>query len=89
MIAEHFIHTEYGWCYWTLSPTPFIYNLYIDKRFRRQGFGRHILRLVIAEIRLSGNEGNITIESKPSENSIDSDSLIRFYESEGLHIRRF
>ena len=86
MINENFIHTNYGYCYYSFGATPLIYNLYIESQYRRQGRARYLLSLVIAEIHKSLPEDDIYIEVSPIENSISVDDLTKFYKSMGLHI---
>lgn len=76
---------HFGWCYYDLK-VPLIYGLYIQKEFRRKGYSRKLLNLVIDEIRSHGIPDDIKIEVMPLENSISSDDLKKYYESLGLEI---
>ena len=88
MDYENFIHTNYGYCYYTLDYVnlPVIYGLYINQDCRKKGYATHLLTLVIGEIREGGYSGKILIEAKPKENSISVNNLIRFYEQMNLTI---
>lgn len=85
---ENFYHDKYGYCYYAIEPgkKAVIFNLYTEPQYRRKGFARKRLQLVINEIRRAGYEGEIEIEAKPRENSIDSEKLISFYKTMGLWI---
>lgn len=88
---EHFIHTEKGYCYYDYDydgDKPIIYDLYIEKNYRGQGNARHLLELVIAEIRRKGFSKEIFVQAEPRENSIDKETLTKFYESMGLTVRK-
>lgn len=83
---EDFIHTKFGYCYYELTPVPFIYNLYVYEKYRRMGHSRKLLGMVIAEIRESGYDGVIHIEAQPVENNVALDVLVKLYESLGLEV---
>lgn len=83
---EDFIHTKYGYCFYELKPTPFIYNLFVHERFRKQGHSKHLLKLVIAEIRRSGFKGAISIEANPKDDKFSVVDLVRYYKSMGLEV---
>ena len=84
MNEDNFIHTKYGWCYFSTEGIPFIYGLFVEKQFRRKGNARSILLMVISEIRRLGFNGPIKIEATPSEDNIKKEDLIKFYKSFGL-----
>jgi ribosomal protein S18 acetylase RimI-like enzyme len=69
-----------------LKKAPIIFNLYVYPKYRQHGHGRKLLQLVINEIRETGYQGSIRIESIPRENSITLENLIIFYKSMGLEI---
>jgi Lar family restriction alleviation protein len=84
---ENFIQTKFGYCFYTFDVPPIIYNLYVHPQYRRCGHSRELLKLVIAEIRKSGYEGEIRIDAEPKENSIGLADLMKYYKSMGLTIR--
>lgn len=84
---ENFIHTKYGYCFYVLDNEKyFIYNLYIEPRYRRKGHAKKLLTYVIKEIKETGYDKEIYIEARPKESSIDINLLIKFYKSLGLTI---
>lgn len=83
---ENFIHNKFGYCYYSLEPYPIIFNLYIEPEYRKQGHSKKLLQYVINEIRNTGWAGEIEIEAKPRENSINEERLIKYYEDMGLKI---
>lgn len=86
-INDNFIHNKYGWCYyWIKNDTALVHSLVVEPEYRRRGHAKHLLGLVMAEIRNSGYSGEIQIEALPEENSIDKESLIAFYKSMGLKV---
>jgi GNAT superfamily N-acetyltransferase len=88
----HFIHTNYGYCYYELDKpvseggTYLIYSLYVHREHRRKGYARRMLQYLIDEIRGTGYNGEIFICAEPEENSISVANLIRFYENMGLTV---
>lgn len=88
----HFIHTNYGYCYYELDkPVPeggtyLVYSLYVHKEFRRNGCAKRMLRHVIDEIRDTGYSGAIYIKAEPQEASIEVEHLREFYKSMGLTV---
>jgi ribosomal protein S18 acetylase RimI-like enzyme len=85
---QNFIQNKYGYCYYCIcDDCSMVYNLYIEKEYRRKGHAKHLIQLVINEIREAGYDKVIEIEAQPRENSIDTESLIAFYESMGLKIK--
>ena len=89
MISDHFINTEFGYCYYDFDydgNKPIIYGLYIYEEDRRQGNAKHLLELIIAEIRRKGFSKEIFVQAEPRENSIDKETLTKFYESMGLTV---
>lgn len=85
---DNFVHDKYGHCYYTVTPgsLSFIYNLYVEPKYRRQGHAKRLLSSVIKLIRESRPQGSIFIEVDPREDSIDADVLQAFYQSLGLSI---
>nr|DAQ35597.1 MAG TPA: acetyltransferase [Caudoviricetes sp.] len=83
---ENFIQNKFGYCFYTLDSTPFIYNLYVHPQYRRRGHSRALLELAVSEIRKSGYEGEILIQAEPKENSIGLADLTKYYMSMGLVI---
>ena len=83
---ENFIHTKFGYCYYSLDSTPFIWNLYVHPKYRRQGHSRILLQNVISEIRKNGCYGEISILAEPREESVGLVDLINYYRSIGLKI---
>jgi len=85
---ENFIQNKYGYCFYCVEPNEIaiIYNLYIEPKYRRKGHAKHLLQLIIEEIRKSGHNKAIQIEALPRENSIDVKSLVSFYEKTGLKV---
>lgn len=84
---ENFIQNKYGYCYYAINPdnTALIFNLYIDSIYRRKGHARHLIQLIINEIKNINNR-EIQIEADPQENSISKENLISFYEKMGLKV---
>lgn len=86
-INENFIHTKYGYCYYSNGIAPLIWNLYIYPQYRRKGHAKRLLRMMIDEILFEMDTPRpINIEVSPRENSINVEDLTRFYKSMGLHI---
>jgi len=85
---ENFYHDKYGYCYYAIAPgkTPIIFNLFIEPEYRKKGYAKHHLKIVIDEIRKTGYTGKIEIEAKPQENSVCRKTLIRVYEKLGLTV---
>ncbi|MGD9697526.1 GNAT family N-acetyltransferase [Acinetobacter sp.] len=85
---EDFIHDRYGWCYFVIEPdnNPLIFNLYVDPQHRRKGHARRYLNYVINRIREYGYTGEIEIQAKPKEMSIDRNKLVSFYEKMALKV---
>lgn len=83
---EDYIQTKYGYCFYTLNPYPLIYNLYIHPKYRRQGYSKILLALVIEVIRKTGYGGRISIQANPREDSIGLSDLINYYKSLGLRV---
>jgi len=83
---ENFVQMKFGYCFYTLSPCPFLYNLYVYPEYRRQGHSRELLKMAIFLIRENGYAGDIKIEVRPREGSIEDEILQRYYESLGLVI---
>lgn len=86
---ENFIQNKYGYCFYFIEPnnvTAMIYNLYIDPTYRQEGHAKHLIQLVIREIRETGYNKEIQIEAHPREDSIDVKNLVAFYERMGLKV---
>lgn len=87
---KDFIHNKYGYCYYEFDSRRqvcLIFNLHVEKEYRRKGHAEHILKLVINEIRnFEKYTGKLYIEADPEENSISKKDLIRFYERMGFII---
>lgn len=87
MTIENFIHDKYGYCYYVIDNNKaLIFNLYTEPEYRGLGYARKHLQYVIDEIRQIGYEGEIEIEVKPRENSINDKKLKLFYTKMGLKI---
>lgn len=89
-LSEHdnFIHDKHGYCYYSLEPNkiPWIYNLYVEPQYRREGHARRLLNYVINVIHGTGYTGVIHVQAKPQEHSIELDALVRFYTDMGLSV---
>lgn len=49
---ENFIHNKYGYCYYFIeSNNAIIFNLYVEPTYRKRGHAKHLIQLVIREIR--------------------------------------
>ena len=83
---ENFIQNKFGYCFYTLDAHPLIYNLYVHPQYRRRGHSKELIKLVIREIRKSGEDGKIYIQACPRENSIGLADLTKYYERIGLTI---
>ena len=83
---EYFIHMHFGYCFYELEPKPFIYGLYINETYRRKGYAKKILKMVIDEIRGLGITDVISIEAEPQDDSIPLDVLRNLYKSLGLEV---
>lgn len=85
---ENFIQNKYGYCYYSFEAdnTAIIFNLYVDSECRRKGHAKHLLSLIMKEIREAGYSGKIQIEAEPQEDSISLKDLIAFYEQMGLKV---
>ena len=84
---ENFIHNKYGYCYYYIKPgSAIIFNLYVEPVYRKRGHAKHLIEMVIREIRESGYNKEIQIEACPRENSISEENLISFYKKMGLGI---
>ena len=80
---------EYGYvCYSeTRDNKMIVFNLYIYKQYRGQGFAKELLRECIKLIREKIKyDGEILIEVKPTDASIDAIKLRKCYEKLGLTI---
>jgi len=85
---EYFIHTQAGYCYYSIGNNPIIFNLYVNPEYRRRGNAKKLLQYVINEIRQTGYQGNINIEAKPREDSISMKDIVLFYEKLGLSVSK-
>lgn len=83
------IFNNYGHCHYCVckdNNCSMIYNLYIEKEYRRQGHAKQLVETAINEIRKTGYEGDIKIVAEPEEESIKKQDLIEFYEKMNLKI---
>lgn len=86
-MGENFIHNKYGYCFYSIeNDTAIIFNLYVEPEYRRKGHAKHLIQLVIREIRVAGYDKEIQIEAQPREGSIDVGDLINFYKRMGLKV---
>ncbi len=78
---QNFIHNKFGYCYYQICETDgaLIYNLYVEPEYRQKGHARHLVELVIREIKATGYTDEIMIQAQPRENSVDVVSLVSFY----------
>lgn len=82
-MKECFVHTHYGWCYYDMQDM-LIYGLYVEPEFRRQGKAERLLKMVVAEMRAEGYEGQIKIAAVPYARGISKHRLAEFYRSLGI-----
>lgn len=81
------IDYKYGRCWYCICDNcSMIYNLYIEKEYRRNGKARKLLLESINNIRNSGYKGSIKIVAMPQEDSISKEDLIKLYSSLGLEV---
>jgi GNAT superfamily N-acetyltransferase len=83
---EDFVQIKQGYCFYQLKPIALIYNLYVFPKYRQKGYSKILLNFVISMIKQTGYTGNIYVEPKPKENSINVVDLIKYYKSMGLTI---
>lgn len=83
---EHYINTNYGYCYFQLAPFPAIYNLYVYPEYRGKGLSERLLAMIIFEIESNLGDVEIFIEVDPMENCMSKEKLKEFYISMGLTI---
>jgi ribosomal protein S18 acetylase RimI-like enzyme len=83
-----FIHIKQGYCYFQLyvRKPAVIFGLYVEPEYRRKGYAKKLLQLVISEIRNTGYAGTIQIKADPQEDSISKEQLVTFYERQGLQV---
>lgn len=76
-----FVKNEYGYCcyYIIKDGKALIFNLYIEKEYRRKGHAEKILKKVIKKIRDSGYTKDIHIQAEPKDGSISKEDLVNFY----------
>ena len=74
MKSEMFIHTHFGYCYFTAN--GLIYNLYVEPLFRRRGLASWLLNNVICQIKMINKTVEPTVEAIPREDSIPLQKLI-------------
>lgn len=86
--GESFIHTKYGYCFYTIEDgkKPLIFNLHTEPEFRGQGYARKHVQYVVNEIRDMGYCGDIEIEASPKDPGINCEALKLFYERMGLKV---
>lgn len=87
-IFQNVIEDDFGYCCFLFDEKgqAIVYNLYVYAEYRRQGKAKYILQKVINEIKVSGYNGQILIEAKPREDSVDIENLIAFYKTMGLKV---
>jgi GNAT superfamily N-acetyltransferase len=90
-ISGGIIETTKGYVYWDLVTENEIdcieiHNLYVDPKYRGQGFARTLLTCAIAMIKKQYPELKIEISADPKEPEIDIKQLVKFYESLGLFV---
>ena len=84
--AENFIGNKYGHCFYDIKE-GLIYNLFVEPPYRNQGHGRRLLSKILNLLYREGfQEGEIKIQCKPMENSIDYNRLKKFYKILNLKI---
>lgn len=77
----------FGYCEYEFeSDYVHIFNLYVYPEFRRKGYAKMLIKQAIKEIRDKRYSGEIQIVARPTENSIDTDKLIKFYTEMGLTV---
>ena len=77
-------HCDYCICF--DEDCSMIYNLYIEKDFRRKGHAKEFINEAIEDIRNLGYKGYIKVVAEPEEKSISKENLIKFYEEMGLKV---
>lgn len=77
-------HCDYCICF--DEDCSMIYNLYIEKDFRRKGHAKEFINEAIEDIRNLGYKGYIKVVAEPEEESISKENLIKFYEEMGLKV---
>jgi len=82
---EHFIQTEYGYCYYEIDDYPLIYNLYIKPSYRNKGKSKVLINFCIERIKELGWD-EIYIKAEPFGDSIDKKIIERYYKSLGLKL---
>ena len=83
------ISNEYGHCHYCVchfDDCAMIYNLHIEKEYRRKGHATDFIQRAINKIRATGYVGDIKIVAEPEDNSISKETLVKFYEKMGLKI---
>jgi len=83
---EDFIQNKFGYCFYEITDTALIYNLYVHPEYRNCGNAKILLQHVINEIRAIGYIGVIKIGVDPREPEIDPRKLTSFYTKLGLKI---
>lgn|SRR5574344_805381 len=85
---ESFIHTNYGYCYYEIKENKgLIYNLYIEESYRHQGLAKHLLSMIINEIKqINPDIKEIYIGIDSNNKNIDINHLYKFYASLGLEV---
>ena len=63
-----------------------IYNLYVNKEYRKQGHSKRFLKEAIKSIRETGFKKAIQIRPTPEENSISKKDLAEYYKRMGLKV---
>ena len=83
------ISNDYGYCHYCVcneKDCSMIYNLYVEKEYRRKGHAKDLVQKSIDKIREHGYEGNIKVIAIPEEDSISKKDLTEFYIKMGLEI---
>lgn len=83
------INADYGHCHYCTCDKEncsMIYNLFVEKDYRRKGNAKILVKNAIDKIRETGYTGDIKIIAEPEDNSISKKKLIEFYEKMGLKV---
>ena len=88
---EYKVSNQYGYCKFSFEKDEdgefcHIYNLYVHRKFRRQGHARELLTMAILQISELGHSGDILIVCNPTDTSVIKSELSEFYESMGLKV---
>jgi GNAT superfamily N-acetyltransferase len=84
---DNLIQNQYGSCaYCICDNCSMIYDLYVQKKHRRKGHAKELIQTAIDAVRLTGYDKEISVEARPTEDSIDIEKLILFYKEMGLNV---